>query len=240
MPTRSPPCSTRTTAACSSSSTGSTGWRRPSATRSTSSRATPPCRAVARSVASTSPTSRPARPSTSRHCVAPCSTSSSTSASAPRRSGSGTPFCSTTPTAARSTSRRASGHCFVALTDDATVSYLVTDVYTPGREHGINPLDPEIALDFPVPADELAALGQGHRTRRGLAEARRDRPAPDLGCGTRLLRLPRPEVRTTPHSCAESSSPAVPAPGCGRSPRASRSSSCPSTTSRWSTTRCRR
>ena len=32
------------------------------------------------------------------------------------------------------------GHCFVALTDDATVSYLVTDVYTPAREHGINPL----------------------------------------------------------------------------------------------------
>ncbi|MEY9951183.1 dTDP-4-dehydrorhamnose 3,5-epimerase family protein [Leifsonia sp. EB34] len=47
------------------------------------------------------------------------------------------------------------GHCFVALTDDATVSYLVTDVYNPGREHGINPLDGDIALEFPVPADEL-------------------------------------------------------------------------------------
>ncbi|WP_348786816.1 dTDP-4-dehydrorhamnose 3,5-epimerase [Leifsonia sp. NPDC080035] len=47
------------------------------------------------------------------------------------------------------------GHCFVALTDDATVSYLVTDVYNPTREHGINPLDPQIALEFPVPADEL-------------------------------------------------------------------------------------
>ncbi|MFE4948534.1 dTDP-4-dehydrorhamnose 3,5-epimerase family protein [Leifsonia sp. NPDC056665] len=47
------------------------------------------------------------------------------------------------------------GHCFVALTEDATVSYLVTDVYNPGREHGINPLDGDIALEFPVPADEL-------------------------------------------------------------------------------------
>ena len=47
------------------------------------------------------------------------------------------------------------GHCFVALTDDATVSYLVTDVYNPGREHGINPLDGDIALEFPIPADEL-------------------------------------------------------------------------------------
>jgi dTDP-4-dehydrorhamnose 3,5-epimerase len=47
------------------------------------------------------------------------------------------------------------GHCFVALTDDATVSYLVTDVYNPGREHGINPLDGDIALEFPLPADDL-------------------------------------------------------------------------------------
>ncbi|MFP3381486.1 dTDP-4-dehydrorhamnose 3,5-epimerase family protein, partial [Bacillus sp. SIMBA_069] len=46
------------------------------------------------------------------------------------------------------------GHCFVALTDDATVSYLVTDVYNPGREHGINPLDPDIALRFPDQAGE--------------------------------------------------------------------------------------
>jgi dTDP-4-dehydrorhamnose 3,5-epimerase len=46
------------------------------------------------------------------------------------------------------------GHCFVALTDDATVSYLVTDVYNPGREHGINPLDPDIDLRFPAEAGE--------------------------------------------------------------------------------------
>ena len=38
------------------------------------------------------------------------------------------------------------GHCFVALSDDATVSYLVSDVYSPTAEHGISPLDPEIAL----------------------------------------------------------------------------------------------
>lgn len=44
------------------------------------------------------------------------------------------------------------GHAFVALTDNATVSYLVTDVYNPTREHGINPLDPDIALVFPEEA----------------------------------------------------------------------------------------
>jgi dTDP-4-dehydrorhamnose 3,5-epimerase len=46
------------------------------------------------------------------------------------------------------------GHAFVALTDNATVSYLVTDTYNASREHGINPLDPEIALVFPEEAGE--------------------------------------------------------------------------------------
>ena len=47
------------------------------------------------------------------------------------------------------------GHAFVALTDDATVNYLVTDVFRPTREHGINPLDETIALAFDFPASEL-------------------------------------------------------------------------------------
>ncbi|WP_020075433.1 dTDP-4-dehydrorhamnose 3,5-epimerase family protein [Cryocola sp. 340MFSha3.1] len=46
------------------------------------------------------------------------------------------------------------GHCFVALTESATVSYLVTDTYNPTREHGINPLDADIALRFPDEAGE--------------------------------------------------------------------------------------
>ena len=41
------------------------------------------------------------------------------------------------------------GHAFVALTDDATVSYLVSDVYNPTAEHGITPLDEQIGLVFP-------------------------------------------------------------------------------------------
>lgn len=46
------------------------------------------------------------------------------------------------------------GHAFVALEDDSTVSYLVTDTYNASREHGINPLDPEIGLVFPPTAGE--------------------------------------------------------------------------------------
>ena len=47
------------------------------------------------------------------------------------------------------------GHAFVALSDDATVSYLVSDTYNAAREHGINPLDPEIGLVFPPVAGDL-------------------------------------------------------------------------------------
>jgi dTDP-4-dehydrorhamnose 3,5-epimerase len=47
------------------------------------------------------------------------------------------------------------GHCFVALTDDATVSYLVSDVYRPAAEHGITPLDEQISLELPFSRDEL-------------------------------------------------------------------------------------
>jgi len=62
------------------------------------------------------------------------------------------------------------GHCFVALTDDATVSYLVTDVYNPGREHVINPLDTEIALVFPPEAGD-PLLSPKDTDAPGLADA---------------------------------------------------------------------
>lgn len=45
------------------------------------------------------------------------------------------------------------GHAFLALTDDATVTYLVSDVYRPDREHGINPLDPDLGLRLPAGFD---------------------------------------------------------------------------------------
>ena len=47
------------------------------------------------------------------------------------------------------------GHAFVALTEDATVSYLVSDTYHASKEHGINPLDATVGLVFPAEAGEL-------------------------------------------------------------------------------------
>lgn len=41
------------------------------------------------------------------------------------------------------------GHGFCALTDDATVGYLCSQPYAPSREHGITPLDPDLALPWP-------------------------------------------------------------------------------------------
>ena len=71
------------------------------------------------------------------------------------------------------------GHAFLALTDDANVTYLCSEPYAPGREHGVHPLDP--ALDLRRAArlagrPRAAAVGQGRRR----ADARR-------GAGAGLL-----------------------------------------------------
>ncbi|MEV4690766.1 dTDP-4-dehydrorhamnose 3,5-epimerase [Micromonospora echinospora] len=49
------------------------------------------------------------------------------------------------------------GHGFCALTDDATLSYLCSTTYNPGAEHTVHPLDPDLAIDWPVEAPVLSA-----------------------------------------------------------------------------------
>jgi dTDP-4-dehydrorhamnose 3,5-epimerase len=58
------------------------------------------------------------------------------------------------------------GHAFLALTDDANVTYLTSSTYDPAVEHGVDPLDPELALPWPDGIEPL------------LSEA--DRAAPSL------------------------------------------------------------
>lgn len=48
------------------------------------------------------------------------------------------------------------GHAFVALEDETTVNYLVSDTFNPIGEHGINPMDPEIGLAFTLDPSELS------------------------------------------------------------------------------------
>lgn len=50
------------------------------------------------------------------------------------------------------------GHAFMALEDDTMVSYLCTATYNPGREHGVHPLDPDLAIDWPVTARDGSPL----------------------------------------------------------------------------------
>ena len=47
------------------------------------------------------------------------------------------------------------GHGFCALTDSATVGYLCSESYSPTGEHGIHPLDPELALPWPAGQDSV-------------------------------------------------------------------------------------
>lgn len=62
------------------------------------------------------------------------------------------------------------GHAFVALEEDTTVCYLVSDVYTPEKEHGVHPLDAELAIDFGLPVDQLLLSPKDQQAPR-LAEA---------------------------------------------------------------------
>ena len=48
------------------------------------------------------------------------------------------------------------GHGFCAIEPDSTVVYLCNDVYRPGAEHAVHPLDPELAIDWPADAPVLS------------------------------------------------------------------------------------
>jgi dTDP-4-dehydrorhamnose 3,5-epimerase len=42
------------------------------------------------------------------------------------------------------------GHAFTALSAEATVIYLCSTPYSPGREHGVHPLDPDLGIEWPA------------------------------------------------------------------------------------------
>jgi dTDP-4-dehydrorhamnose 3,5-epimerase len=42
------------------------------------------------------------------------------------------------------------GHAFTALSEEATVIYLCSTAYSPGREQGVHPLDPAIGIEWPA------------------------------------------------------------------------------------------
>lgn len=64
------------------------------------------------------------------------------------------------------------GHAFCALTDTADVTYLLSTTYDPAAEHGVDPLDPALALPWPADLGP-PSLSDKDRTAPTLDEARR-------------------------------------------------------------------
>jgi dTDP-4-dehydrorhamnose 3,5-epimerase len=69
------------------------------------------------------------------------------------------------------------GHVFLALEDDSVVSYLCSEPFNPSAEHGINPLDQDIAIpfssksisaSFEISPKDSAALGLHQALEKGL------------------------------------------------------------------------
>ena len=63
------------------------------------------------------------------------------------------------------------GHAFCALEDGTTAMYLCSAAYNPSREHGIHPLDPDLALEFPAGL-ESPTLSPKDATAPTLTQAR--------------------------------------------------------------------
>jgi dTDP-4-dehydrorhamnose 3,5-epimerase len=66
------------------------------------------------------------------------------------------------------------GHGFMAVSDQATVTYLCSTPYAPGREHGVNPLDPALGIGWPLEEAAEPVLSDKDAAAPSLDEALRD------------------------------------------------------------------
>jgi len=85
------------------------------------------------------------------------------------------------------------GHGFCALTDDATITYLCSEPYTPAREHTVHALDPELAISWPV---QTPILSERDTAAPSLAEARERGLLPDYAACRDFYESLRANVRT--------------------------------------------
>jgi dTDP-4-dehydrorhamnose 3,5-epimerase len=85
------------------------------------------------------------------------------------------------------------GHAFMALTDDAAVVYLCSTGYAPEREHGVNPLDPQLGIAWPANIPPL--LSPKDAQAPSLAEAERSGMLPSYEtCSAYYERLRGPGI----------------------------------------------
>ena len=78
------------------------------------------------------------------------------------------------------------GHAFLSLADGSTVVYLCSQGYAPGREHGVHPLDPELAIDWPSHGRDGTPLE--------LTLSAKDEQAPSLAEALAAGALPQADV----------------------------------------------
>lgn len=86
------------------------------------------------------------------------------------------------------------GHAFVALSDNTTVIYLCSEVYSPSREFGVHPLDPGLGINWPANVTPLLSP--------------KDESAPTLDEAAKAGLLPRYEDCLTHYAALRSASKA--------------------------------
>ncbi|MET8666602.1 dTDP-4-dehydrorhamnose 3,5-epimerase [Streptomyces tendae] len=77
------------------------------------------------------------------------------------------------------------GHGFCALSETATVGYLVSRAYEPEREHSVHAHDPELGVDWPV---REALLSVRDQQAPSLSDLRRQGLLPQYGDCLALVR----------------------------------------------------
>jgi dTDP-4-dehydrorhamnose 3,5-epimerase len=85
------------------------------------------------------------------------------------------------------------GHGFMALSEQATVLYLCSTPYAPGREHGLHPLDPTLGIAWPLdgPGDS-PILSEKDAAALSLEDALLSGALPSYGdCTANTARLQR-------------------------------------------------
>ncbi|MBD0741759.1 dTDP-4-dehydrorhamnose 3,5-epimerase family protein [Streptomyces sp. CBMA152] len=89
------------------------------------------------------------------------------------------------------------GHAFQAVTDDAAVIYLTTSGYDPGREHGIDPLDPDLGIAWLPGVAPLLSAKDAAAPTLAAAEAAGLLPAYE-DCVRHVSSLATPPSEETP------------------------------------------
>lgn len=62
------------------------------------------------------------------------------------------------------------GHAFLALADRTVITYLCSEGYNPGREHGVHALDPAIGIDWPADVAPLLSPKDASAPTLAVAE----------------------------------------------------------------------